>query len=113
MTIESYVIQYLEQALGISVTGLVPEQMPDRFVTVEKTGSQVSNYITSASLAIQSWARTQADAVELNELVKAAMGAMDVNPEISACDLDSDYNFTDEESKMYRYQAIFTVVYFL
>ena len=32
-------------------------------------------------------------------------------PNISRCELNNSYNFTDTESKTYRYQAVFHLVY--
>lgn len=113
MTIEGYVISYLSSVLDVSVSSLVPRPTPSSFVTIEKTGSRISNYIQSATLAVQSWGDSQEEAMILNEQVKAALSAMDNNAEISSVQCDSDYNFTDESTKHYRYQAVFTIVYFL
>lgn len=41
------------------------------------------------------------------------MAGITARPEISACSLNSSYNFTDTTLKTYRYQAIFELVYFL
>ena len=32
--------------------------------------------------------------------------------EVSACRLNSDYNFTDTTTKHYRYQAVFDLVFY-
>lgn len=113
MTIEAFVIDYLGGALSVPVSGDVPHSMPSSFVTVEKTGSQRTNKIDTATLAIQSWAETRAAAAELNETVKQAMENIVEENEISRSDLDSDYNYTDEDTKRFRYQAVFDLVYFL
>ena len=47
----------------------------------------------------------------LNERVKAAMGKMVSLDDISKAELNTDYNFTDPETKEYRYQAIYDLVY--
>lgn len=113
MTIEAFVIDYLDGALSVPVSGDTPHPMPNTFVTVEKTGGGRSNKIDSATLAIQSWAETRAAAAELNETVKQAMENIVEENEISRSDLDSDYNYTDEDTKRFRYQAVFDLVYFL
>ena len=51
-------------------------------------------------------------AAELNEQVKAAMEDLADLDEVSACRLNSDYNFTDTTTKHYRYQAVFDLVFY-
>jgi hypothetical protein len=65
-----------------------------------------------ATLAIQSCASTLNDALLLNEQVKNTMFNLIINNKVSRCALDSDYNFTDDTTKTYRYQAVFDITYF-
>ena len=114
MTIEEFVISYLsgaEELSGIPVSGSVRHPMPPKFVTVELTGSEVTNFITSAAIAVQSWAETRAEAAALNETVKTLMDAMISEDEISRSDMDSSYNFTDETTNRPRYQAVYEITY--
>lgn len=118
MTIEEYVIAKLATALAtptpaVSVSGEVPLSRPAVFVTLEKTGSTERDRIRSATLVIQSWAGSRADACALNERVKTAMEALVSQPEISRCHCDTDYNFPDETTKHHRYAAVFDVVHYL
>lgn len=113
MTIEEFVIGYLSTALSVPVSGDVPHPMPPSFVTVEKTGSGRTNKIESATLAVQSWAMSRAEAAALNETVKTALLNIITHNEISRSELDSDYNYTDEDTKRFRYQAVFDLVHFL
>lgn len=110
--IEARVIEYLAQALALPVSGTTPTPMPDTFLVVERVGGGEDDYIPRADIAVQSWAQTMAQAAALNERVKAAMGAFAERPDISRCHLDSDYNHTDRDTKRFRYQAIFEIVYF-
>lgn len=113
MTAEEIVIGYLDEALlNIPVSGMVPSPMPAQFITVEKTGSSEQNWITSATLAVQSWAKSQHDAMMLNEAVKTAMRGLTALTEVSACRCSTDYNFTDTATNRCRYQAVFEVVYY-
>ena len=109
--IETIIVSYLDGALDVPVSGLVPSPMPAQFVTVEKTGSSTEDRIRRATLAIQSWAPTQEAAALLNEQVIGAMYAAVALPEISAVQCETDYNFTDTTTKRCRYQAVFGVVY--
>lgn len=120
MNIEEYIISYLSTALtwqvnsttiSIPVSGDVPSPVPDRFVTVEMTGADRNDKICFATIAVQSWETSRADASELNDRVIAAMEAMVAQPEISRSALDTSYNYTDLTRNKPRYQAVFTVVY--
>lgn len=111
MTIEEYIIDYLAERLSVGVSGSVPHPMPEEFVTVELTGSSLSDRIHAATIAVQSWSTSRAAASLLNELVKAAMAGASAAPEISRCALNSDYNYTDLSTNKPRYQAVFDVVY--
>lgn len=113
MRIESLIIAHLSKQLSVPVYGDMPDRgaVPE-FVTVEKTGSNLSDHIYSATLAVQSWSTSRAAADELNEKVKAAMAkALELN-EISRCALETDYNYPDLSTKRPRYQAIYEVVCF-
>lgn len=109
--IEQSVKNYLSRVLEMPVCMEVPEQQPERFVLVEKTGSGEADHIHRATLAVQSYAPSLAEAAELNEQVKAALRAMPDTEDIGRAKLNSDYNFTDTASKRYRYQAVFDFTY--
>lgn len=112
--IEAVLIDYLtnKTAAGANVYAEVPNDQPDTYIVIEKTGSVTENRITTSTMAIRSIAPSLLAAAALNEQVKAAM---DVSPEldaIAASRLNSDYNFTDATSKQYRYQAVFQVTHY-
>ena len=111
MTIEAKIVMALTSALSVPIYGEVPAEMPESFVTVEKTGSSLSNHVYSAMLAIQSWASTKTQAATLNESVKNAMMDLYARGDIGLVRLNSDYDYTDTASKRYRYQAVFDLVY--
>lgn len=109
--IETVVIAFLGSALDVPVYAEITEEDVAEFVVVQKTGSSEENYISSATLAVQSYAATLYDAASLNEQVKAAMRALRAENSVSAVRLNSDYLFNDTQSKQYRYQAVFDVIY--
>lgn len=113
MTIEEFVVLYLSGRLPVPVSGDVPSPMPASFVTVEKTGSGSADKIKSATIAVQSWAASRDAAARLCAEVEAVMAGLVAEPEISRCTLDTSYNFTDTTRKIFRYQAIFSVVHYL
>ena len=110
--IEPIIIEYLSEQLSVPVSGAVPANPPDTFLTVEKTGSRRSNRIDAATIVVQSWAPSIAQAAALNDRVKAAMEEIVRLDVISSCNLDTDYNYTDTTRKRCRYQAVFDVVYY-
>lgn len=110
--IEKIAINHLSIALTVPVYMEIPENPPNTFVLVEKTGSSRTNRVNRATLAVQSWAGSLLAAAELNERVKAAMDELAEIDDVSACRLNSDYNFTDTTTKHYRYQAVFDLVFY-
>mgnify|MGYP000907452928 FL=1 len=86
--------------------------MPESYVIFEKTSSGKRDYANSATFAFQSYAPTLYSAAILNEEVKAAVESMIELDEISGIHLNSDYNYTDTQTKEYRYQAVFDINYF-
>ena len=110
--IEQLVRDYLIGCLDVPVRMEVPENPPERFVLLEKTGSGREDWVYSATIAVQSWAETLFEAAALNEQVKEAMDGIARLPEVCRCQLNRDYNFTDTATKRYRYQAVFDLVHY-
>lgn len=110
--VELIVKKHIEKVLSVPVYMEVPAEMPETFVTIEKTGSGRSNRLDSATFAVQSWAGSLQKAAELNQQVKKAMDSLTEEAEISHAKLNTDYNFTDTSTKMYRYQAIYDLTYY-
>lgn len=109
--VEKTILDYLSKSLDVPIKMERPENEPECYVLIEKTGSNTTNHIESATLAIQSYAASMYEAAVLNCRVKEAMKNSAMLPEISRCDCNSDYNYTDTTKKKYRYQAVFDIVY--
>lgn len=111
--IEKIVLDYLNDALEVPVFMEMPgeKNRPDKYVLIEKTGSSMNNYISTATIAIQSYADTLYSAALLNEDVKTAMDDIIILDSVSKAKLNTDYNFTDTTKKQYRYQAVYDLVY--
>lgn len=109
--IEKIVLDYLKEVLNVPVYMEKPQEMPTQFVLIEKTGSSEENFILSATIALQSYAESLYLAAELNEKVKKAMNDIIVLDTVSKSKLNTDYNFTDTAKKLYRYQAVYDLVY--
>lgn len=109
--IEATIINYISDVVGIPAYAEQPDDPPEEFLLVEKTGSSLSNFIHTATIAIQSYADSMFRAAEINADVRTAMWGIDELENIFACGLNSDYNFTDTTQKKYRYQAVFEITY--
>lgn len=111
--IEKIVLDYLSEKMDCKVYMEEPEDKLDKYVLLEKTGSsETEGGINTAVLAVQSYGSTLYEAAKLNYAVKAAMRDMIVLPQIVRCRLNSDYNYTDTQTKRYRYQAVFDIYYY-
>ncbi len=83
--IELMVRRYLAEALSVPVRMEMPEHPPDALVLVEKTGSSETDHIRRATLAVQSYAPSLAEAARLNEQVKEQLGRMPAAEQVLPC----------------------------
>lgn len=88
-----------------------PLNKPDRYVVFEKTSSSKQNHINQATFAFQSYGESMYHAAGINESLKVVLEEMIELGEIGSVRLNSDYNYTDTETKEYRYQAVFDIYY--
>lgn len=112
MTILEAVYRYLKDELSVSVYTQIPAAMPTRFVLIDKTGGGETNHIRRATVPIQSYAPTLAEAEALSEVVIEAMRDFVTVDMIISCKLNSDYNYTDPTTKQPRWQAVFDVKHY-
>ncbi|KXT73196.1 Phage-associated protein [Streptococcus sp. DD10] len=110
--IEKVIKRHLDSQLGVPSFYEHEEDMPERCVLIEKTGSGRRDFARSATFTFQSYAGSMQEAAELNEAVKVAVDSLIGLDAISGVRLNSDYNFTDTETKRYRYQAVYDIYYF-
>ena len=105
-------IEYLTDHLDVFVGMEAPEQTTG-YVLIDQTGSDTRNHITTTTLAIQSYGATLYDAMYLNESLKAVMNGFVALDEIASVQLNTDYNFTNTETKQYRWQAVDQITHYL
>ena len=111
--IETALIRYLNDKLNVEAYAEYPEDAPAQFVIMEKTGSGISDRLSRATIALQSYADTLIDAMKLNEQVKEAMDELPWEVDsVTRSKLNSDYNFTDTSTRKYRYQAVYDITYY-
>lgn len=107
--IEIVIKDFLDSHLSVPSFLERQKKMPERYVVLEKTSSGKNNYLPSSTIAFQSYAPSMYGAAVLNEELKEVVESMIELNEISKIKLNSDYNFTDTETKEYRYQAVFDI----
>lgn len=111
MIIEQVIYNYLSEALDVPVYTNKPSDAPGAYVLIDRIAGGMSNYVSSASFAIQSYADSLLDACELNERVKESMLNIITLDMISSVAIESDYNFTDTTKKKFRYQSTYGLVF--
>jgi hypothetical protein len=111
--IEKVVYEYLKTALApIDVFTEIRQGMPSTFVFIEKTGSSMRDRLKVARFAVQSYGASLFEAASLNQDVIEAMLNMVSEAEVSNVELNSDYNYTDTQTKTPRYQAVFEITHY-
>lgn len=110
--IEEIILRHLAGALDVPAVLEIPENPPQTFVFVEKTGGGEQEHICTATFAVQSYAPSLFQAAELNEKVKAAMRGLIALDRVTRVQLDSDYPFNDTARKRKRYQAVFVITHY-
>ena len=109
--IEEVVLNFLDEKLSAPVY-MEERETNEEFVMISKADSSNENYVTTSMFVVMSYAGSLLAAAKLNETVKKAMSELHTLPQISACRLATDYNFTDTASKRYRYQAVFNITHY-
>ena len=109
--IETLIIDYLSEHLEVFVGMEAPEQTTD-YVLIDKTGSSRTNHIITSSFAIQSYGASLYGAMLLNAEVAEAMEGFIELDQITRVELETDYNYTNTETKQYRWQSVYNITHY-
>lgn len=113
MDAESTVISWLSEHLDCPVAGAAPRPIPDRLVTVERTGGPEDSLVLDrAALAVQAWGRTLEGASALATEARAALRGMDELDGVVSVDIGGTYRFPAEDGRP-RYQIAVDVTCYL
>ena len=112
--IEETVKIYLENnGLSAPVWMEKPKNPPSEYYIVEKTGGALEDHIYHSTIVVQSYAKSKYEAAEANDKVIELMVYGLVNePDITKVELNSNYDYTDVQSKGYRYQSVFDITHY-
>ena len=109
--IEAILIDYLGTELNVPVFVMLPETIPQGdFIVLDRIGNTKTNYITSYTIAVQSYGSTALSAATLNESVIEAMESLLEDGRFSRIHLNNGNMFTDTTRKLNRYQSTFEIV---
>ena len=104
-------LTFLNANLDVNVYAESPKELTN-YVLLEQTGSSRSNHITTTTIAIQSYGESLLDAMILNGEVEMAMKDFAQLNRVARVELETDYNFTDTETKQYRWQAVYQITHY-
>ena len=110
--IEAIIRNYLIGQLDVPVYIDVPAEPPGSYVVIQRTGGGKVEHIRNARFAIQSYGDSRLEAATLHERVLDVLPDIADGELVSACDVVSEYDFTDTTTKKYRYQAYFEIIYY-
>ena len=111
--IEKTILKYLKERMSIPIYMEQPEKKPKEFVIIEKAGKSGKQGMLYHSIFIfQSYSTSLLKAAELSEKVCEVMENSIECDEICRAKINSEYNFTDMETKKYRYQAVFDITHY-
>lgn len=96
--------------LNIRSSLAVPEDRPQRFITVERTGGPGEWFRDIPTLAVQVWAPYQYEAGDLAAVVARVARGVVALPNVAKCKPTSVHNFPDPYSKHHRYQIVLELV---
>ena len=111
--IEAAVISHLCTELHTAnVFAERPKDPPAAYWLIEKTAAQEENHILQATIAVQSISsHSLLEAAQMSHDAEDAMRRLIVLDAVGSSKLNSAYNFTDPETREYRYQAVFDITY--
>ncbi|AXN36190.1 hypothetical protein DT351_07330 [Latilactobacillus curvatus] len=110
--IEVTILDFLSAHLSVPTYTDRQNEMPASYVIFEKTGGSKRNHLLSGTFAFQSYGQSKYEAGMLNEELKRVVEGLITLDVIGGVSLNSDYDFTDTETKEYRYQAVFDINYY-
>ena len=105
MDIESVAATRLMDSIGIKADLEVPDPRPEEFISVEMTGGSGDRFVRTASLAVQSWAKTRKRAAEIARLVEEAVPDIADEPNVFHAVANGTYRWPDPDSGHERYQT--------
>lgn len=110
--IEKDIIDRLQPLLDCKLVTEKHNKMPSRYILFERTNAGQNNKINEYTIAFQFYDTSLLKACQLAEEITEKILNLVQFPEFSGIHINSGpYNFTDTETKEYRYQTVFQFYY--
>lgn len=109
--IEKIVLDYLSSKLDIPIYLEEPKEKPKKYIVLENTGTS-GKYIKTCLMAIKSYDETLYKTAKLDFEVQKVMHQIIELNQITKCEMNSSYNYTDTETKRYRYQSVYDIFFY-
>lgn len=110
--IELTVKEFMEARLPVPLYMEFPENPPDSFVILKKSGNPRENHVDSAMLVVDSYGPTVLEAARLNELVKVILDNLILLDSVCSSLRGGDYPAYDTQNKRHRYQAVQNITHY-
>lgn len=110
--IELEIKKYLDGQLNVPSFFEHQAKMPERFIIIEKVNGRKHNWLKGSTFAFQSYAETMYEAALLNDRLKEVVEGLIGLSLVYSVSLNSDYHFSDTDTKRYRYQAVFDIKHY-
>lgn len=90
-----------------------PPKAPKEWVLIERIAQSavLNGLLYETRIAVQSYSESLLKAAELDESVRDTLLNADVNG-ITSIKLNASTNFTDPETKEYRYQSVYDITHY-
>lgn len=103
---------YLELALNKTVYLEIPANATSEYYVLERVGGGEEEKIYHSSVTIESHGSSMYRSAQMDEdVINAMMDAISVT-DIVKVELNSHYNATDPERKIYKYKALFDITHY-
>lgn len=95
-------------AKGYAAHTYPPKDAPAEFVTVERTGGNMADLVDHPTVAVQTWAKTEARAEEMALAIRDLLTAGDMPYGCASARVNSGpYPFWDEDTGAARHQTVY------
>ncbi len=111
--VEKIIYDYLKDNGPLPAYMERPKTAPAEYCLIEKTGENIANQITTATIAVQAYGSSLFRAADYcSEIVELMRELPHYSGAVSSVKVNTNGNFTDVAAKKYRYQAVFLVTYY-
>lgn len=112
--IELTLLDYIKSLnlVGTNVFMEVPEDKPEEYIIIQRTGGTVTDVLLKSTVAIQCYSKkSKYRACVMSNALCSALIRMQESG-VSGCVLNSTYEYPSTNTKEYRYQSVFEITHY-